>query len=254
MLVFLGDDLDNIAALQFMLELYDLAVHLGPDAGVTHGRVNGVGKIDGGAASRQFTNLAGRGQGIDIGFKQFPPHRFHEFARIFNLLQGLHQFFQALEQLGVAAADLLPLLVGPMRGHAFLGHPVHLFGADLDFDKMTARPGHGGVQRLVVIRFRRADKILDPAGYRWPIGMNRAQRLVAFLDGANDDTEGHLVINPFQRNLLHNQLFIDGINMLGPPDDTHRHDFTGPELAVEDLDHLVDIGLTLAQGVLKVTD
>ena len=151
MLILLGEYLDNIAALQFMLELDDLAVDLGADAGVANSRMDGVGKIDRRAAPGQLANLAGGGQGKDIGFEQLAPHRFHELARILDLLEGLHQLLQILEQTGIAAGDLLPFLVGPMRGHTLLGHPVHLLGADLDLDKVAARPDHRGVQRLVVV-------------------------------------------------------------------------------------------------------
>ena len=138
-----------------------------------------------------------------------------------------------------------------MGGHALLGDAVHLLGADLNLDEVAARPGHGGVQRLVVVRLGRADEILDPARHRRPVGVHRAQGLVALLDRAHDDAEGHLVVHPLQRDLLHQELLVDGIQMLGPADDTHRHHPRRLELAVEDVDHLVHVGLALAQRTFQ---
>ena len=47
MLVFGGDDFNNITVLNLMLELYQLAIDLGPGTTVTYCRMDGIGKING---------------------------------------------------------------------------------------------------------------------------------------------------------------------------------------------------------------
>ena len=82
--------------------------------------------------------------------------------------------------------------------------------------------------------------------------MDNAQGLVAFLDGADNDTEGDLVIDPLQGDFLDDQFFVDGIDVLGPADDPQRLDVVRPELVMEDLEDLVDIGLALGQGAFQM--
>ena len=82
--------------------------------------------------------------------------------------------------------------------------------------------------------------------------MHSAQSLVALLDRIDNDAEGHLVVDPLQRDLLHHQLLVDGIDVFGPADDPHRYDLVGRELAMQHLDDLVDVGLALGQGALEM--
>ena len=59
-----------------------------------------------------------------------------EFPGILHLLEGIDQIFQIFEKAGILLVRFLPFLVGPVGRNAFLGNPVHLFGTDLDLDKV----------------------------------------------------------------------------------------------------------------------
>lgn len=246
-----SDDLDDISGLQMMLEWDQTAIDLGADAVIADLGVDGVGEIDGAAADRQFLDLAAGGEGEDIRLVQFAPDAVEEFARIFDLVQRLDQLLQFAEEPGIAGADLLPFLVGPMGGNPFLGHPIHLFGTDLDLDEMAARPDNRSVHRLVVVGLGRGDEILDPPRNRRPVGMNDPQGLIALADRFDDDAEGHLVVDSFQGYVLDHQLLVDRIEVLRPADDSDRRDIALSQLVVEDADDLVDIPLPLVQGVLE---
>ena len=51
--------------------------------------------------------------------------------------------------------------VFPVRRDAKLCIFVHLAGTDLDFQRFTARPEHHGVDRLIAVRFRVGDVIVE---------------------------------------------------------------------------------------------
>jgi len=89
-----------------------------------------------------------------------------------------------------------------MRGNTFLGHLVHLFGADLDLELHSALDHHRGVQRLVEVRQRHRDEVLDAARHRAPQRVDRAERGVTVLHGFGDDADREQVIDLFDRNAL----------------------------------------------------
>ena len=82
--------------------------------------------------------------------------------------------------------------------------------------------------------------------------MHRAQGLVAFLDGADNDAEGHLVVDPLQRDALGHQLLVDGIDVLGPAEEPHRHNLAGLEFFAQDLQNLVNVGLAFGKGAFQM--
>src|ERR1700740_3765412 len=77
-----------------------------------------------------------------------------------------------------------------MSGNTELRDLVHLLGADRQLDALVAWTDHGGVDRTIVVLLRRRDVVLEAAGYHRPGRMDDAERTVAGLDIAHDDTEG----------------------------------------------------------------
>ena len=68
-----------------------------------------------------------------------------------------------------------PFLVLPVRGDALLGDQVHLPRADLHLERLPLLRHHRRVQRLVEVRLRHRDVVLDPAGDRTPDLMDDAE-------------------------------------------------------------------------------
>ena len=82
-----------------------------------------------------------------------------------------------------------------MRRDAFFGDAVHLLGPDLDFEGLPVRADHGGVQRLVEVRPRDRDEILDAARDGPPLVVDHAERRVAVLHRVGDDAQRHQVVD-----------------------------------------------------------
>ena len=78
-----------------------------------------------------------------------------------------------------------------MRGDAFFGDAVHLFGANLHFKLMAAFADDRGVKGLVAVGARNGNEVLDTAGDRTPEGMNKAENGIAggYILGNNANGE-----------------------------------------------------------------
>ncbi len=101
-----------------------------------------------------------------------------------------------------------------MRRNALLGHLVHLFGAYLNLEGVAVFGDDGGVQRLVEVGTRHGDEVLDAAGNRTPCVVNDAERGIAVIDRAGDDSQRQQVIHLIDVDLLPLQLLIDGVHPL----------------------------------------
>ena len=115
-------------------------------------------------------------------------------------------------------------LVLPVRGDAFLGDPVHLGGADLHLERKPPLAHHRGVQRLVAVRPRHRDEVLDAARHRRPRLMDDPERRVAVAHRAGHDPQRHEIVDLLEIDLLPPQLLMDAEQPLDPPVDVdHRH-------------------------------
>ena len=64
-----------------------------------------------------------------------------------------------------------------MAGNPVFCHRIHLFGANLDFDRNAVHAVKAGVQRLISVSFRDSDIIFEAAG-------NRREQVVDYAKGA----------------------------------------------------------------------
>ena len=124
-----------------------------------------------------------------------------------------------------SAAPAPPFLVLPVRGDAFFGDAMHFLGADLHFEVAPARAHHRGVQRLIQVRPRNRDEILDAARNRMPLVVDHAQRRVAVLHRVGDDAHGQQIVHLVERDLLPLQLLEDRVGALHAAVDARRNSF-----------------------------
>ena len=134
--------------------------------------------------------------------------------RVAHFALPLDQLAQPGDALIVVGGPLLAFLVFPVRGDAFLGQAVHLFGADLDFEGQAAGADHGGVQRLVQVGPRDGDEVLDAAGNGMPLVVDHAERGVAVLDRIGDDAQGQQIVDLVDADLLALHLLVDRVGAL----------------------------------------
>src|SRR5688572_31460874 len=207
----LRDDLDDVAVLQARAERNHPPVDAGADALIADVGVNGVGEIDGGCSARQRSHLALRREDVDLLRIQVDLEVLQELLRIPHLLLHFEQLPHPLEvPLVVVIADA-SLLVLPVRGDPFLGAAVHLLGADLHFQWKAMLADHRRMQRLIAVRPRHGDEVLDAAGNRRPGLVDDAERGIAILDGLRDDPQRDEVVDALEIDLLPFELEMDAV-------------------------------------------
>ncbi len=134
------------------------------------------------------------------------------------------------EELDVAFAGGSSFLVGPVGGDTFRGDPVHIFGADLDFHKIAIGTDYRGVDRLIPVGLGMTDEVLEAAVDGRPEGMNYPQDLIALLDVGSDDPKGDFIINFVDGNVLHQQLFVDAVEVFRATQNAKRGQVVLPQM------------------------
>ena len=114
------------------------AVDLGTDALVADVGVDAIREVQWRRTARHLFDLALWREDVDLVLKDVGLERVDELLRSArDVLLPVHQ----LTQPGDLGVELLVLaqafLVAPVRGHAVLGHLVHLVGASLDLERPT---------------------------------------------------------------------------------------------------------------------
>ncbi len=108
------------------------------------------------------------------------------------------------------------LFVFPVRGDTQLGVFVHLFGTDLNFNRFTAGAQHHGMNRLVAVRFRVGDIVIELIRQMAEVRVHDPQCGVAVLQTLRHNTHGTHV-----EQLVKGEVFLlhfapDAVDMLWP--------------------------------------
>ena len=138
----------------------------------------------------------------------------HEIARIGDLVLPLHELPEPEKIRIVRLRADAAFLVFPVRGDSLLGDQVHLARPDLHFERLSFLGHHRRVQRLVEVRLRHGDVVLDPSGDRPPGLVDDAEGRVAVLDRGSDDAEGEVVVELADVDVLPSQLLPDRVHRL----------------------------------------
>ena len=244
-------DLDPLCVRELVVERHHLAVDLRAAAAVAEVGVHVVGEIDRRRARGQVDHLALRREDIDGVIEQAVAPVVLRLAAEHLLLPGEH-----LAQPGDLGVELLVrlralFLVAPMRGHAVLGMLVHLVGADLHLERLALRAHHRRMQRLVVVRFRARDVVVELALYRGPQVVHHAEHRVALADVLHDHAHRADVVELLERHALAAHLPPDRIDMLRPPLDRARLDARPGELLAQGGDEALDVGLAVETPLVQ---
>src|SRR5579872_5549222 len=233
----LGEDLDHIAVTQGMLELHDAPVDLGAHASIADVGVNRVCEIDGRRAARQGDYAAFGREAVHFLRIQIHLEGGHELAGVAHIALPFDQLPEPGDALIVVGRAAAAFFVLPVRCDALLGDPVHLVGANLDFEMAPFGAHDGRVQGLIEIGPRNGDKVLDPAGYGMPLVVNDAESRVAVLDGIRNDAHGKKVVDLVQDNLLALELLKHRVGPLHASFDARGNPFARQI----DLDKMLDV-------------
>ena len=205
----LGENFDHVAGNNFVAQGDHLAVDLRADALVSHFRVHGVREIDRRGALRQFQHAPLRREGVNLDGREIHLERGKKFAGLLQFLRPLDQLAHPGDALVIVRGNRPAVLIFPVCRDAFFGDAVHILRADLDFERLAA-VNHSGVQRLVQIRPRHGDVVLEAAGHGAPDVVNDAKRGIAIALRIRDDANGEKIVNLIQAALLANNLAVQG--------------------------------------------
>src|SRR5690625_28750 len=236
----IGEYLDPVAGLQLVTKRHDLAVDAGSDAAVTDLGMYRVSEVDGGRAARQVVDVTGRREhqyalAQHVGLDRVD-ERSGGLAVVVHVEQLLHPPEAPLHFLRV----LQPGLVSPVGSDAELSHTVHPRGADLHLDRLTLQPDHRRVQRLVAVRFRHGDVVLEPAGDRTPQVVDDAQCavtdsllhqvIIRVVTRADDDADRHQVEYLVKVLAVTHHPAVDAVQMLAAAAHLELEAFPGQPL------------------------
>ena len=121
---------------------------------------------------------------------------------------------------------------------------MHLPGADLNLERIAARPDDRRVQRLIHVGLRHRDVIFEAPRQRRPHRVHRAERGVTVLDRVDDDPDRGQIVDRREVAALAD-LGVDRVEVLGTPLDLGV-DLQLFELVAQTRDRLLDVGLALA--------
>src|SRR6266508_192546 len=249
-----GEDLDRVAVLELVAERDELPVHLRPDGVLADLGVDGVREVHRRRAARQALHRPLRREDEDLVREEVHLHGLEELAGVDDVLLELDELAQPSDRLRVLLRERLAtlpvaplLLVRPVRGDAFLGDPVHLQGPDLHLDPLALRADDRRVERLVPVRLRDRDVVLEPPGHRLPQRVDDPERLVALRDARDDDPEPDHVLDLVELHVELAHLPPDRVDVLHAPRHVRALEARLLELGADDVDDLLDEPLLLAR-------
>ena len=145
-----------------------------------------------------------------------------EFARLLHLARPFNELAHPDDALVIRFGNLASILVLPVCGNALLGNSVHLLRTDLHLEWL-AFVNHGGVQRLIQVRPRHRDIVLEPAGHGAPNLMHKAERAVTVSDCVSNHAHSEQIVDLVQSALLALRLVVNGIEPLDAGFHVGRH-------------------------------
>ena len=214
-----GDNLYDIAVLQLVVKRYNASVDLGTYAAVAYIRMDAVSEVNRHTAYRQVDNISARRKDKDLIGKDIHLDRVHKVTRIIHILVPFQKLTQPA-QLGIKALvtarrrlTAAAFLIAPVRSDTVFTDAVHLKGADLDFQRLTAIGKHSRMQGLIHIRFRHRYIVLEAARNRTPHAVYDTQCSIAVLNGVYQHTDGQQIINLAQLLVVTQHFFMDTVKV-----------------------------------------
>ena len=197
---------------QLAVDRRDAAVDLAAGHAVADGGVNGVGQVDRRRAGRHVDHVALRGEYEHLVREQVDLDVLDKVLGLGVLLR-LEQLTDPCERL-LARLLIQTLLVLPVRRYAVFRHLVHLGRADLDLERDAGAADDGRVERLVAVRLRGGDIVLEAARDGLVEVVHIAEHVIAVRHGIHDDAHRADVVDFVDGLVLRIHLAVNGVDML----------------------------------------
>lgn len=207
-----GDDLDGVAVAELGVQKDRAPVDASADTAIPHLGVDGIGEVDRGRTPWQGDDIAPGGEDEDLLVQAKQSDEFDRVGR------GRPPIEKApLPRPAGCPRFVLTLLRPWPYGRTPLRAPVHVPGANLQFDRLRLGPRHRRVQRLVHVELRHRDVILELPWKGLPSRVDLAENGVAVTNAADDDPEAHQVVDVSEIDVSGRQIPVDRIIGLHPP-------------------------------------
>src|SRR5438477_9372710 len=212
-----GDDLDDVARRETVVEWHDPAVDLRADRAMPDVGVDPVREVDRRRARGKALDLSLRREDEDLVLEDVDLERLDELLRVGHVVLPLEQLADPRELGLVVAVALAALLVAPVRGDAVPSEVVHVASAHLDLDRLPAGADDRGMEGLVHIRLGHGDVVVELPGYRRPERVHHAERGVAGGHVVDDRADRENVVDLFEADALAAHLLRDRPEVLRAP-------------------------------------
>ena len=179
--------------------------------------MNAVGKIHRDRPLRQIDDVPLRRKDKHLIGKDVQLQGVHEFLRIGCILPFQYAPEPADFRVEILRVRVLALFIAPVRRHAVFGNVVHFPRADLNFHGLPLRVDHRRMERLIHVRLRNGDVILEAVRKRLPQGMGNAQHSVALGHGIHNDPHRIEIIDLGQILIIPLHFLVDAVEMLRTP-------------------------------------
>ena len=251
-LVASGEDFDDLAILDVVIERDDTAIGLGSGCGIADLAMDGVGEVDGRRFFRELDDVTFRGEGEDVVFEEFDFETFHELGVVTTdlplpILELLDpdklawSFGGTPSKEEVSPAGAFPLSIEPVGGDAEFGFIMHFLGAYLDFQDAALGTEDGGMEGLVTVWLREGDIVLDPADHRTVALVDDAECFITIGDFRYDDTHREEVVDTVNVHIMALELLVKSEGVLDATMDIEGRYTLLFQFTPEDLDGFVDV-------------
>jgi hypothetical protein len=236
----LPDDFDDVAVLEARAERNHLAVDARADTLVADVGVYRVREVHRRGTARQRFHLALRRKDVDLLRVEIDLQVLQELLRVTDFLLRLEQLPHPLEIALIALVADAPFLVLPVRRDAFFRMPVHFLGANLHLEGKAMLADDRRMQRLIPVRPRHRDEVLDASRDRRPGLVNDAERRVAVLHRLRDDAQRDEVIDALEIDLLPLELQMNAVEALHAPVNANDRNLRFVQLGLDFLREVVN--------------
>ena len=113
--------------------------------------------------------------------------------------------------------DTCAFLVEPMGCNTVLGALMHLDGAHLNLERLAVRTNDRRMQRLIAVRLRHSNVVLEATRHRLPECVDDANRAVAISIRVDQHAHRRQVVDLVELFASAGHLLVDRIEVLGAP-------------------------------------
>ena len=209
-----GDDLDDVAVLELVVERHEAVVDLRPDAGMADVGVDAVREVERRRARGQVLDVAARREHEHLVLEEVELEALDELGGVGDVALPLHELAHPGELRVVGAVGARAFLVAPVGRDADLADAVHLVGPDLHLERLAVERDDRRVEALVHVVLGHRDVVVELPGDGPPQRVHDAERAVAVPQVVDEHAQRVDVVDLAELRALALHLAVDAVDVL----------------------------------------